>query len=213
MTFFLQLLPSFMEGTKQTLLYFGITLLLSLPLAISMVLLRISSFKPLRMIMQFYIYIMQGTPLMLQLVFVYFGLPYLGVTFSREIAAGLAFILNYTAYFIEIFRGGIQSIPKGQWEACQVLGLSKWHSYRRIILPQVLKRTLPAVGNECLTLLKDTALISVLGLNDVLKVGKGTANQYATAVPFLFVGGIYLVLSAVLSYVLKKGEKHYEYHA
>lgn len=213
MNFFLQLIPALLEGTKQTLSYFAITLICSMPLAVGLVLLRLSVYKPLRILMQLYIYVMQGTPLMLQLFFVYFGLPYLGVTFSREIAAGLAFILNYTAYLIEIFRGGIQSIPKGQWEACQVLGFSKWHSYHRIILPQVWKRTLPAIGNECLTLLKDTALISVLGLNDVLKVGKAAANQYATAIPFVFVGGIYLVLSAVLSYILKKGEKHYEYHA
>lgn len=207
------MIPAVGEGMVATLGYFGATLLLSLPLSFVVVLMRLAKNKPVAKLTGLYIYVMQGTPLMLQLVFVYFGLPYLGIAFSREIAALIAFVLNYAAYFSEILRGGIQSIDPGQTEASQCLGFSQLHTYRRIIMPQVMKRSLPAFGNECLTLLKDTALISVLGLSDILKAGRGAANTYASALPFVIVGVVYLALSAIISYLLKKGEKRYAYYA
>lgn len=213
MNIIVSLLPNLWQGTLFTLSYFAITAFCSLPLSFLVVMCRLSNITFLRQIVQFYTYLMQGTPLMLQLIFIYFGLPYLGITLTREVAAIVAFILNYTAYFTEILRGGIQSLDIGQAEAGKVLGLSKWYRYRRIILPQVIKRSLPAFGNEFLALLKDTALISVLGLSDVLKVGKGAANTYASVVPFVLVAIVYLAMSAIISYLLKRGEKRYSYYA
>ncbi|MBR6342628.1 MAG: amino acid ABC transporter permease, partial [Selenomonadaceae bacterium] len=147
-----------LEGTQVTLEIFFITLLLALPIGLLASLGRISKLRPLSLLMEFYIWIMRGTPLMLQLLFVYFALPMIGVKLPDIAAALLAFTLNYAAYFAEIFRAGIQSIPKGQYEAAKTLGMTYPQTMRRIILPQVIRIVLPPVSNETINLVKDTSL-------------------------------------------------------
>ncbi|MBU5583352.1 amino acid ABC transporter permease, partial [Enterococcus sp. S181_ASV_20] len=126
-----------------------------------------TEFKPLQWILRFYVWIMRGTPLLLQLIFVFYGLPLVGIIFDRFDAALFAFVLNYAAYYAEIFRGGIQSIPVGQYEASKVIGLTPVQTITRIIIPQVVKIVLPSVGNEVINLVKDTSLVYILGLSDV----------------------------------------------
>ncbi|MBF1706670.1 MAG: amino acid ABC transporter permease, partial [Selenomonas sp.] len=147
-----------LEGSGITLEIFCVTLALSLPLGLFVALGRLSHFRPLSRILEIYIWIMRGTPLMLQLLFVYFALPMVGILLPDIAAALLAFVLNYAAYFAEIFRAGIQAVPRGQFEAARVLGMSGPLTMRRIILPQVLRITLPPVSNETINLVKDTSL-------------------------------------------------------
>lgn len=212
MEFFLQLLPSFLEGLKITLTFWIATLVFSFLMSLPIAYLRLSKYKIISMIIRFYIYVMRGTPLLLQLMFFYFGLPYLGVTLSRESAAILAFLLNYTAYFAEILRGGIQSIDAGQKEASIVLGYSKTHTFLFILLPQALKNSIPSFINESLTLLKDTCLIAILGMDELLRYAKIAANTYATGLPFLYVGVIYLVLNVPIAKGLSFIEKKLNYY-
>ena len=207
MDFFLLLLPSFIEGIKVTLFYWIVVLLFACPLALPVVYMRLSKFKPLAYLIRFYIYVMRGTPLLLQLMFIYFGLPTMGITLSRTTAALVAFILNYTAYFAEILRGGIQSIDEGQSEACAVLGFSKSYTFLRILLPQAIRNSIPSFMNECLTLLKDTCLISVLGSDELLRYAKIAVGTYATGTPFIYVGIIYLLLNIPISKGLNMIEK------
>lgn len=201
------LLPLVGEGLKVTLGLFVLTLVFSLPLSLPVALLRIQSNKILEGILRVYIYIMRGTPLLLQMLFIFFGLPLLGVTLSRSGSIVLAFILNYTAYFAEIYRGGIQSIPKGQWEAGKVLGLSKSFTFLKVILPQVNRVVMPSIGNEVITLIKDTSLVYTLGVMDILKAAKTTSMNFSSLLPYVYVAGIYLLLVAVVSQVLNKIEK------
>lgn len=203
------------EGMWTTTWVFVITLVLSLPLSIPLAMMRISKNKLFSALSAAFIYVMRGTPLMLQLMFVYFGLPLIPVlplVVSREVAIVIAFSLNYAAYFAEIFRGGIQSISKGQWEAGKVLGLSKQFTFQKIIVPQVIKTTLPSLANEVITLVKDTSLVYVLGAMDVMKVAKGVSNSTASFLPFLFAGIVYLIIVFVLTQVLKALEKRYLYY-
>jgi len=157
------LVPMALEGLKVTLGVFAVTLIMSLPLAIVVAKLRMSKNRIISKITGTYIYIMRGTPLLLQLMFIFFGfyrVPYIGYPFSREQAIVIAFVLNYTAYFAEIFRGGINSIDVGQHEAALVLGLSKTRTFMRLF-SQVIKTVLPSIGNEVITLVKDTSLGSI----------------------------------------------------
>ena len=142
---------------------------------------------------------MRGTPLLLQIVFVFFGLPIVGITFDRLPAAMIAFIFNYAAYFGEIFRGGIDSIDKGQYDAAKVLGFNTVQTYTKIILPQMIKIVLPSVANEVITLVKDTALVYVVGLGELLRAGKIASNRDASLVPLVMVGVFYLVLTASIN--------------
>lgn len=209
------LVPMILEGLKTTIGVFAITLMASLPLSVIVAKLRMSKNKIIANIVGFYIYIMRGTPLLLQLMFIFFGffyVPYIGYAFSRTQAIFVAFILNYTAYFAEIFRGGINSIDVGQYEASKVLGLSKSHTFIRIILPQVIKNVLPSIGNEVITLVKDTSLVYILGASDILKAAKSVSNAYAAFSPYIYVGLVYLVITAVLTRVLDKVENRYNYY-
>lgn len=212
MEFFMQLLPSFIEGLKVTLGYWGITLVISLILALPSTYLRLCDCKVIKAIMRFYIYIMRGTPLLLQLMFFYFGLPYMGMVLSREAATFIAFILNYTAYFTEILRGGIQSIDDGQAEAAQLLGFSQRYTFMYILMPQAIKKSIPSFINETLTLLKDTCLVSVLGTDELLRYAKIAAGTYATGIPFLYVGIIYLILNVPISKGLNMIENKLNYY-
>lgn len=208
----MQLMPSMMDGLKTTLILSVITLLLSLPLSVIIALLRIHALKPIRLIVSLYIYVMRGTPLLLQLMFIFFGLPYMNIVLERESAAALAFVLNYTAYFAEIVRGGLQSIDKGQYEAAKILGMSKKNTFFKIILPQVIKNILPAMGNETITLIKDTSLVYILGLGDLLRAGKIAANTMSSMIPFMLVGIIYLVVIAALTKTFVQLEKRFSYY-
>ena len=206
------LLPQVLDGLKVTLQLFILTLLFSIPLGIITALGRLSKIKIINKITSFYILIMRGTPLLLQIVFIFFGLPNLNIVIDRFPAAILAFTLNYGAYFGEIFRAGISSVDSGQYEASHVLGLSKVDTFFRIILPQAFKTVLPPVANEIVTLVKDTALVYVIGLDELLRVGKISCNRDSSLLPLFIIGITYLILIGILTKLLNRVEKNYEYY-
>jgi len=206
-----QILPSLISGTGMTLSIFFWTLIISVPLGILVGLGMITRFKPLTWLINIYVWLMRGTTLLLQLIFVFYGLPIAGIVFNRYDAALFAFILNYTAYFAEIFRGGLQAIPVGQYESARVLRLTNWQTLRKIVIPQVVKIVLPSIGNEVINLVKDSSLVYVIGLGDLLRAGNVAMARDVTLVPMLLVGVIYLLLTAVCTLVLKRLEKHYSY--
>lgn len=212
MDFFIQLLPAFLTGLEITLFFWIVTLIASFLLSLPAVYLLLSKNKIISNIIRFYIYIMRGTPLLLQLMFVYFGLPYLGISLDRTSAALLTFILNYTAYFTEIMRGGIQSIDEGQKEAAILLGYNNRSTFLRILLPQALRNCIPSFINESLTLLKDTCLVSILGIDELLRYAKIAAGTYATVMPFVYVGIIYLLLNIPIARGLNVIEKRLNYY-
>lgn len=206
------LMPSMVEGIRTTLLIFFIVVLFSIPLGVIAALARISKIKPISYIAELYILIMRGTPLLLQLVFVFFGLPLVGITFDRLTAALIAFVLNYAAYFGEIFRAGIESIDRGQYEAGEVLGMTQNKIFFRIVLPQVIKRVLPLVSNEVIALVKDTALVYVVGLSELLRAGKIASNRDVSLMPLVVVAAIYLFLTVFLTQLFKYLERRYSYY-
>lgn len=212
MDYIYNLIPSMLDGLNTTMQIFLITALLSIPLGVIVSIGRISKLQVLNKIVQLYIWIMGGTPLLLQLIFIFFGLPVVGITFDRYTAAIIAFVLNYSAYFAEIFRSGIEGIDKGQYEAAEVLGLTRFKTFIRIILPQVIKRTLPPISNEVITLVKDTSLVYVVGLGELLRAGKIASNRDATLTPLIVVGIFYLVITAVLTKSFKVFEEKYSYY-
>lgn len=212
MNYVLGLMPQVLQGLKVTLKIFILTLLLSIPLGILISVMRTSKSIILRKLSGIYVLIMRGTPLLLQIVVIFFGLPIVGITFDRFPAAILAFTLNYGAYFGEIFRAGILSIDEGQVEGAEVLGLGRRDIFFRIILPQAFKMVLPPVANEVTTLVKDTSLVYVIGLDEMLKVAKNAVNRDVSLVPLLVTGVVYLIIIAILSKVLQKIEKKYNYY-
>ena len=207
------LMPQVIVGLKSTLEIFTLTLALSIPLGIIVALGRLSKIKIINKITSFYFLIMRGTPLLLQIVFIFFGLPNLNIVIDRFPAAIIAFTLNYGAYFGEIFRAGISSVDVGQNEAAQVLGLSKTDTFFRIILPQAFKTVLPPVANEIVTLVKDTALVYVIGLDELLRVGKIACNRDSSLLPLLIIGLVYLILIGIFTKLLDKLEKKYQYYS
>ena len=200
------------EGIKIVLSVFILTLVISIPLGIIISFFRNSNNKLISTITKGYILIMRGTPLLLQLIFIFFGLPILGIVFDRFTAAIVAFSLNYAAYYAEIFRGGLQSIDKGQYEACLVLGYDKFNMYRRIIFPQVIKRILPPMANEVITLIKDTSLVYILGLNDILRIAQIASNREVSLMPLMSAGLVYLILVGIITQVFKVIENRYSYY-
>ena len=198
-----------LEGTETTLQIFLITLVLSIPLGMIVSLARLSPLKLISRLMELYIWVMRGTPLMLQLLFVYFALPMIGLKFSDLTAALLAFTLNYAAYFAEIFRAGIQSISRGQYEAAKTLGMSYQQTMIRIILPQVIRRVLPPISNETINLVKDTSLIYILAMNDLLRVARTIVQREFDMTPFVIAAVFYLAMTFVLTYAFKRLEAHY----
>ncbi len=198
-----------MEGAQITLEIFCVTLLLSLPLGLLVALCRISKLGPLRLLMEFYIWLMRGTPLMLQLLFVYFALPMVGIRLPDIAAALLAFTLNYAAYFAEIFRAGIQSIGRGQYEAAKSLGMTYTQTMRRIIVPQMIRHVLPPVSNETINLVKDTSLIYILAMNDLLRVARTIVQREFDMTPFFVAAVFYLTMTFVLTWGFKKLEAYY----
>lgn len=206
---FLNMTLLIMEGAEVTLTIFFVTLILSLPLGGLAALGRISTFAPIKYLMEFYVWIMRGTPLMLQLLFVYFALPMVGIKLPDVAAALLAFTLNYAAYFAEIFRAGIQAIPRGQYEAAKALGLKHWQMMRHIIFPQVLRVVLPPISNETINLVKDTSLIYILAMNDLLRVARTIVQREFDMTPFVIAGVFYLAMTAILTWIFKKLERRY----
>ena len=211
MNYVLEVLPSLLDGAKMTLQIFCWTLIGSLPLGLIVGLALISRFRLLKAILRFYVWLMRGTPLLLQLIFVFYGLPLVGLTLGRFDAALFAFILNYTAYFAEIFRGGLQSIDKGQYESAKVLRLTYWQTIRKIVTPQVVKIVLPSIGNEVINLVKDSSLVYVIGIGDLLRAGNVATSRDVTLVPLVMVCVVYLVMTAVLTFILRKLEQYYSY--
>ena len=212
MDYIAKILPALLQGTGVTLQVFLITLALSVPFGLTLALLRISRFRLLGQLVNVYIWLMRGTPLMLQMLFIYFALPFapvIGVSLPDFPAAIVAFTLNYAAYFAEIFRAGIQSIDKGQYEGARVLGFSYPQTMRRIVLPQVLKRILPPMSNETITLVKDTSLIYVLAMNDLLRAARGIVQRDFTTMPFLVAAAFYLLMTLVLTLGFQHLEKKY----
>ncbi|WP_283582981.1 amino acid ABC transporter permease [Limosilactobacillus difficilis] len=206
-----QILPSLFSGCGVTLSLFFWTLIGSLPLGILVSLGLTSKFSPLRWILGIYVWLMRGTPLLLQLIFVFYGLPIVGIVFQRYNAAVFAFILNYAAYFAEIFRGGFQSIDTGQYEAARMLGLSYPQTLRKIVIPQVVKIVIPSIGNEVINLVKDSSLVYVIGLGDLLRAGNVATSRDVTLVPLVLVALMYLIMIAICTWGLQKVEKRYSY--
>lgn len=215
MGYMLEILQYLLEGTKITLLVFSITFVCSIPLGLLGAVLSQSKIKPLVWFLQGYTWVIRGTPLLLQLFFVVYGLPILFGEFfliDELFGAILTFVINYTAYFIEVFRGGINSVHKGQFEAAQMLHLNKRQTFMRIILPQTIKKVIPTITNEAITLIKDTALISAVAISDLLRNTKEKVMQDFRVDAYILAAVIYLVLTYVIIYVFKKIEKKYAYY-
>jgi len=214
--YFISILKPMLEGAQMTFLLFIIAIVVSIPFGFLLTLCVNSSVKPLSWIAHTYIYVMRGTPLLLQLLFICFGLPMLPVigeylVLDRFVAACIGFILNYAAYFAEIFRGGLLAIDKGQYEASQVLGLNKWQMTTRIIMPQMFRIALPAVTNESVTLVKDTALLYAVAVPELLHFAETAVNRDFTIVPFVVAGIIYLLMTLILTIIFKLIEKRFRF--
>ena len=196
------------KGLYLTVGLYILTIVLSLPLGLLLALARISKkYKVISWIIQVYVLIFRGTPLLLQLFFVYYGLPAIGITFSPFTAAVLTFVTNYAAYFCEIFRGSIMGIDSGQYEAAKVLGLSYWQTMIRIIIPQALITALPPLSNEGISLIKDTSLRSSIGMAEILRKSKEIVSREFTISPFIICAVVYLIFSAIVVQIFKTIEK------
>jgi His/Glu/Gln/Arg/opine family amino acid ABC transporter permease subunit len=195
---------------------FILTLLFALPLGLLIALCRMANNWVLRNVARIYISIMRGTPLMLQLIIVYFGPYYLFKMSLRGypafLAVVIAFVLNYAAYFAEIYRGGISSIPIGQYEAADVLGYSRCQTFFKIILPQVVKRILPPITNEVITLVKDTSLAQVLAVTEMFTLAKQIANAQSSLTALLVAGLFYYVLNFLVAMLMEKLERMFNYY-
>ena len=203
-------------GMGASLLIFVLTLLFSMPLGLAVAFGRMSKFKPLQAVIKFFIAILRGTPLMLQLLVVFFGPYYVfGLTLPRSyrfVAVIIGFSINYAAYFAEIYRSGIESIPKGQYEAASVLGYNKQQTFMKIIFPQMVKRVLPPVTNEVITLVKDTSLAFVLTYEEMFTVAKQIAAAKTTIMPLFVAGVFYFIFNAVVAFVMERIEKKLSYY-
>jgi len=205
-------IPQALEGLMVTIKIFIITLILSIPLGALIALGRISKIKLINSLTGIYVLVLRGTPLLLQILFIFFGLPLIKISIPRFPAAILAMVLNYGAYFGEIFRAGILSIDKGQFEGAEVLGLTKKDTFFRIIMPQALKRIFPPVANEIVTLVKDTALIYVVGLDELLKIAKIASNRLSSIMPFVVVAIVYLIFNGIITKGLEVVERKFNYY-
>lgn len=205
----LQYLQPMLEGSEVTLEIFLLTFVMVLPLGLLVALGRTAKCRPLQWLLELYIWVMRGTPLMLQLLFVYFALPLAGIKLPDMVAALLSFTLNYTAYFAEIFRAGIQSIGKGQYEAAKMLGMSYSQTMWRIIVPQMVRRVLPPMSNETINLVKDTSLIYILAMNDLLRAARTIVQREFDMTPFVVAAGFYLLMTFILTWMFKRLEAYF----
>lgn len=213
---FTMMLQQLAVGLVKTVEIFVLTLLFSLPLGLVIAFGRMAKNKIIKTIVKIYISIMRGTPLMLQLIVVYFAPYYIfGMKISqsyRFVAVILAFSLNYAAYFAEIYRSGIESMPVGQYEAAKILGYNKVQTFVRIILPQVVKRILPPVTNETITLVKDTSLASVLALAEMFALAKQVAASEASVIPLMVAGVFYYIFNFIVAWGMEKLEEALSYY-
>ena len=203
------------EGLGRTCAIFGLTLLFSLPLGLIFALLRKSRFAPVRMVMRVFISVLRGTPLMLQLLAVTYGPVYLfamSISRNKLVPIIIGFALNYAAYFAEIYRGGIESMPVGQYEAAAVLGYSRFQTFMRIILPQVVKRILPSVTNEVITLVKDTSMAFTVAYQEMFTIGKQIASTTTSFMPFVIAGVFYYIFNSLVAFVMSLFEKRLSYY-
>ena len=205
-----------LEGFGVSAQVFALTLLGSIPLGVPVALARLSRFKPLSLLARAFISVMRGTPLMLQMFAVYFAPYYVfGIqltTDSKWQACIIAFIINYAAYFAEIYRSGIQSIPRGQYEAAEVLGYSRMQTFARIVMPQVAKRILPAMGNEIITLVKDTSLAFAIGVAEMFSTAKALVASQRSMMPFAISAAFYWGFNFLVEIVLGRIEKKMDYY-
>ncbi len=209
------MIEKMLEGFEKTCAIFFLTLLFSLPLGMIITLLSKSKLKIVSGITRFVISVLRGTPLMLQLIAVTYGPYYLfHISVSREklIPVVIAFSINYAAYFAEIYRSGIESMPVGQYEAAAVLGYSKPKTFMKIILPQVIRRILPSATNEIVTLVKDTSLAFTVSYQEMFTIGKQIANSQTSFVPFVVAGIFYYVFNALVSFIMRRVEKSMSYY-
>ena len=211
---FWQVTQSLLGASLYTLGLFLITLVFAIPFGFVVSMLSRCRFKPVRIVIRVIIWIIRGTPLMLQIIlFVYapgliFGIP----VSNRFIWVAVAFIINYSAYFAEIYRGGIESIPVGQYEACKILGMTKGQTFFKVILPQVVKRIVPPMGNEIITLIKDTSLANIVGIAEIIITARDVTNTTGAIWPIFYTGAFYLVFSGVLTLLLRWLEKKLNYY-
>ena len=209
----LKLIGSMQSGFSATLTIFFATLIFSIPLGMVLALLRMSRRRVVSMPVALYILVMRGTPLMLQLFAIYFALPmFFGMNLDRMSATILAFSLNYAAYFAEIFRGGMMSIPVGQHEACQVLGMTKLQAFFHVVLPQVCKRVLLPVSNEVITLVKDTSLANIIAVSELFRAAKNEASRTASVEPLFVAGLFYLLMNGVVTLFFSYLTKRMDYY-
>ena len=211
---FINVTKQMLEAAQYTLGLFFLTLLFAIPLGVIICACAMSKFKPLSYVTHLFIWIIRGTPLMLQLIIVFYGPGLiLGIPMrERFLAAVIAFSINYAAYFAEIYRGGILAMPKGQYEACKVLGMSKWQTNRLVILPQVVKRITPAMSNEVITLVKDTSLANIIGLAEIIMTAKNIVATKAIIWPLFYTGVFYLIFGGLLTLFFKWLEKRTDYY-
>ena len=214
--YLLQLCGSLAGGLKYTVSLFFITVLVSIPIGLLLSFTRVGRSKGLKGVVGAYVWVMRGTPMLLQLYFFCYGITFLPgigdyLVMDRFQAAILAFILNYAAYFCEIFRGGILSVDKGQYEAAKVLGYSKWQTTTKIVIPQMLKVCLPPVSNECMMLVKDTALVTAIGVTEILYFAKAEVNRDVNATAYLVAAAFYLLMTYGLTKLFQYLEKKYSY--
>ena len=217
MDYFFSLFVRLLPGLQYTVTLFAVTLIVSLPLGLVLCFGRVSKNPLLKSVICLYVWIMRGTPLMLQLFFFYYGLPKIPVigaflTADRFTTACIAFALNYAAYFCEIFRGGLLSVDQGQYEAAKVLGFSKWQTSSRIVIPQMLRVCLPPVSNECITLVKDTALANTIMIYEITWNAKRFMNSDGILWPLFYSGLFYLALCGILTLVFGYIEKKLDYY-
>lgn len=212
---FLEVTKSLSQGFVVTLIIFGITLAASLPLGLVITFGSMSKIPPIRWITKVFVWIIRGTPLMLQVILIFYGpgLLNLNVRFDRLPAVLIAFIINYACYFSEIYRGGIESIPKGQYEAGQVLGMTKTQIFFKIVLFQVIKRVVPPMGNEIITLVKDTSLARVIAVTELVKSAENIIAVKGIIWPLFYVGAFYLLFTALVTFLLHLAEKKMSYYS
>ena len=209
------MLTTMSEGMLRTCAIFFLTLLFSMPLGMIVMLLRRSRFRIVQWIMKIYIAIMRGTPLMLQLLAWYFGPYYLfgwSIRGYRFIAIIIGFTMNYAAYFAEIYRGGMDAISIGQYEAADVLGYNRVQTFFKIILPQVIKTILPSVTNEIITLVKDTSLAFALAYNEMFAIAKQIAASQTSFTPYVVAGAFYFIANYIVAFIMERVEKTFDYY-
>lgn len=212
---FLEVTLNLLEGFQTTLFLFFVTLAGAVPLGLVIMLGSISGFRPLRALTRIFVWIIRGTPLMLQIIIFFYGpgIWFGSSVFKRETAVVLAFIINYACYFSEIYRGGIESIPAGQYEAGQVLGMTKSQIFFRVILFQVVKRIVPAMGNEVITLVKDTSLARVVAVTELVKAAQDIVGLHGIIWPIFYIGAFYLVFSGLLTVLFGCLEKKLNFYS